>query len=302
MNTQVKERLLATLEKYGISKAQCSRDIGYSSAMVSAYTTGQYSGDVDKLEDAITHWIARQEQAHSRKKIPIVESATVKTITNAIRLAHTEHDIALITADAGSSKTTSAKLYAKQNETTTIYIPVVAGMNRKMLVQEIAKQLGIETNRVQFNTLVQQVSESLVERDSLVILDEADYLKADALEFVRRLVYDMGESGLVLMGLPRLKGMIQNLRNDHRQLESRIGINLQLDGLTKSDAKTIATSVWENIPQDVINALYDVSKNDVRQYAKVIERCQNVMAKNNLEEPTVEAVELASTLMLRRRG
>lgn len=302
MNTQIKERLLSTLEKYGISKAQCSRDIGYSSAMVSAYTTGQYSGDVEKLEDAIAHWIARQEQAHSRKKIPIVETATVNTIVNAIGLAHTEHDIALITADAGSSKTTSAKLYAKRNETTTIYIPVVAGMNRKMLVQEIAKQLGIETNRVQFNTLVQQVSESLAERDSLVILDEADYLKADALEFVRRLVYDMGESGLVLMGLPRLKGMIQNLRNDHRQLESRIGINIQLDGLTKADAKTIATSVWENIPQEVINALYEVSKNDVRQYAKVIERCQNVMAKNNLEEPTVEAVELASTLMLRRRG
>lgn len=301
MNIEVKEKLESTLQKYGISKAKASRDMGYSSAILSAYTTGNYQGDEKKLEDNITRWVARQEQAHSRKKIPIVETSSLKQIFKAIEMAHTEHDIALITADAGASKTTTAKYYADKNENTVIYIPVVAGMNRKMLTVELAKQLGIETARTSFNDLVQKVAESLSECDSLVILDEADYLKADALEFVRRLVYDLGESGLVLIGLPRLKGMIQNLRNDHRQLESRIGINLQLEGLTKADATLIAKSVWPNCPTEVVNTLYSVSKNDVRQYAKVIERMQNTMTVNNLEEPTVEAAELAGTLVLRRR-
>ena len=170
-----------------------------------------------------------------------------------------------------------------------------------MLTKEIARQLGIETNRVPFNALVQQTAEALAERDSLVILDEADYLKADALEFVRRLVYDLGESGLVLIGLPRLKGMIQNLRNDHRQLESRIGIFLQLEGLTKPDASLIAKSVWEDCPADVISTVYGTAKSDVRQFTKILERLQNTMTQNNLELPTVEAAELASTLVLRRR-
>ena len=95
--------------------------------------------------------------------------------------------------------------------------------------------------------------------------------------------------------------MIQNLRNDHRQLESRIGIFLQLEGLTKSDATLIAKSVWEDCPADVINSIYSVAKNDVRQFTKILERLQNTMTQNNLTEPTVEAAELAGTLVLRRR-
>ena len=271
LNQEVKERLEATLSKYGISKAQASREMGYANSIVSMYTTGNYGGDVAKLEEAIVKWVARQEQA------------------------------ALIIADAGSGKTTAAKKYTAENGKTVVYIPVVSGMNRKQLVSEIARQLGIETARVQLNLLVQNCAEALRDMDSLVILDEADYLKADALEFVRRLVYDLGESGLVLIGLPRLRGMIQNLRNDHRQLESRIGISLQLEGLTKADATMIARSVWPECGKDIVDAIYAVSRNDVRQFCKIIERTQNTMVKNNLKEPSVEAVEVASSLVLRRR-
>ena len=302
MNQSVKELLQETLEKYGISRARAGREMGYSSSIVSAYMTGNYSGDVVKLEKNIQQWCNRQIKAHSRKKIPIVETTAVKTILNAIGMAHTEHDIALIVADAGASKTTSAKLYADRNETTVVYIPVVAGMNRKMLVTEIARQLGVETMRVPLNVLIQQTAQALADRDSLVILDEADYLKADALEFCRRLVYDLGESGLVLMGLPRLRAMIQNLRNDHRQLESRIGINVQLEGLTKADATLIAREVWPDCDMEIVNTLFAISKSDVRQFVKLIERAQNTMVLNQLEKPTVDVIEMAASLVLRRRG
>lgn len=302
MNVEVKNRLLETLEKYGISKARASREMGYANSMVSVYTTSGYGGNEEKLEENILQWCMRQDKAHSRKKIPVVETSAVKTILNAISMAHTEHDIALITADAGASKTTSAKMYADRNETTVVYVPVVAGMNRQMLTKEIATQLGVETFKVPFNALVQTTAATLSERDSLVILDEADYLKADALEFCRRLVYDLGESGLVLMGLPRLRAMIQNLRNDHRQLESRIGISVQLEGLTTADATLIAREVWPECDMAVIKTLVKTSGNDVRQFAKLIERTQNTMMLNKLEKPTVEAVDLATTLVLRRRS
>lgn len=301
MNMELKERLEAALKEYNISKAKASRDMGYSNAILSAYTSGNYGGDIGKLEEGISRWIARQEQAHSRKRVPVVETSAFKTIQNAMELTHAEHDIALIIADAGSGKTTAAKNYADRNDKTVIYIPVVAGMNRKMLVTEIAKQLELPTNRIAFNTLVQDTADALAERDSLLVLDEADYLKEDALEFVRRVVYDLGNSGLVLIGLPHLRCMIQNRKNDHRQLESRIGISLQLEGLTKTDAALIARAVWDDCPQDVVNAIYAVSRTDVRQFCKIIERLQNTMLVNNMDSPTVEAVEVASTLVLRRR-
>jgi DNA transposition AAA+ family ATPase len=175
-------------------------------------------------------------------------------------------------------------------------------MNRRLLVHEIARQLSLDIMRVSFNTLVKNVADMLFEHDMVVILDEADYLRSDALEFVRRLVYDLGQSGLVLIGLPRLKYMIQNLRNDHRQLESRVGVCLHLSGLSRVDATTIAESVWPNIDKKVIDAIFNVSKTDVRQFTKILERMQQTMAINNVAEPDVDIVETAAALVMRRGG
>ena len=179
-----------------------------------------------------------------------------------------------------------------------LHLRKTKGLNQN----KIAKQLGVETMRVPLNVLIQTTAQALADRDSLVILDEADYLKADALEFCRRLVYYLGESGLVLMGLPRLRAMIQNLRNDHRQLESRIGINVQLEGLTKADATLIAREVWPDCDMEIVNTLFSISKSDVRQFVKLIERAQNTMVLNQLEKPTVDVIEMAASLVLRRRG
>jgi len=302
MNLEIKERLEAAIEKYGLSKAQVSREINYHSSVVSAYLGGTYRGDVIKLEEAILQWLARQAKARERKRVPVVETDDLRRIANAVQIAHAEKDIALIIADAGAGKSTAAAWYARNNEKATVLVNVVSGMNRRTLVQEIARQLSLDTARVPANTLIKNVSEALFERDMVVIIDEADYLKADALEFTRRLVYDLGQSGLVLIGLPRLKYQIQNLRNDHRQLESRIGVYLPLAGLTRSDAGAIAEAVWPGIDRKIVDAIYAVSKTDVRQFAKIIERMQGAMAVNKVAEPDIEIVEVAAALVMRRGG
>ncbi|MCL2277571.1 MAG: AAA family ATPase [Treponema sp.] len=302
MNLGIKERLEETLEKYGISQAQAAREINYSPSVLSAFRKDEYKGDVQKLEAAIVQWLARQAKARERKRVPVVETSDLVRITNAIQIAHTEKDIALIVADAGSGKSTAASWYARYNEKGTVLINVVSGMNRRMLVHEIARQLSVDIMKVSYNTLVKNVSDMLFERDMVVILDEADYLRPDALEFTRRLVYDLGKSGLVLIGLPRLKYQIQNLRNDHRQLESRIGVCLHLSGLTKADAVSIAESVWPKINKKIVDAIFNVSKSDVRQFTKIIERMQQTMSLNDVAEPDVDIVETAASLIMRRGG
>ncbi|MCL2762216.1 MAG: AAA family ATPase [Treponema sp.] len=300
MNMQIKERLEKTLQKFNISQNRAAKDIGYAQAAISGYRNNKYEGNIAAIEEAIIKWIARTEQAHARKRVEIVETNQLKKITNAIAMAHTEGDIALIVDDAGGGKTTAARYYAGQNPRTTILVDVVKGMNARTLSIKIAEQLGLDTIRVNQQTLIQNVSAALADRNMVVILDEADYLEADALEFSRRLVNDLGQSGLVLIGLPRLTGTIQNLRNDHRQLESRIGVYLPLAGLTKSDAKKIAQSVWPSIEDEVVDAMYRISKTDVRQFVKIIERAQNTMAVNKLDAIDLDVVETAAMLVIRR--
>ena len=300
MNLQIKERLEETLKKYGISQNRAAKDIGYSSPVLSDYRNGNYKANTALLEEAIVKWIARTEQAHARKRVEVVQTDQLKKIVNAIAMAHAEGDIALIVDDAGGGKTTAAKHYAAQNPRTTILVEVVKGMNSRALTLKIAEQLGLDTIRVNQQALIQNISAALADRNMVVILDEADYLKADALEFSRRLVNDLGKSGLVLVGLPRLTGTIQNLKNDHRQLESRIGVYLPLAGLTKPDARKIAQSVWPSIEDEVVDAMYRISKTDVRQFVKIIERSQNTMAVNKLEVIDLDVVETAAMPVIRR--
>ncbi len=302
MNVDVNEKLNQAIEKFGVSQNRAARDMGYSGAVLSAYLNNAYKGDIQKLEDAILTWIAREEKARARIRVPIIETDELRMMVNAIATAHEEKDIALIVADAGSGKSTAAQYYIDKNPRTTILINVVSGMNRKMLVTEIAKRLGIET-KGPLNQIIQTTADALYDRNMVVILDEADYLKADALEFTRRLVFDLGKSGLVLIGLPRLKAMIQNPR-DHRQLESRVGVYLPMNGLSKKDATLIAKTVWSNLDtktlNEIVDAIYTISKTDVRQFTKIIERTQNTMAVNKLKEPNLDAVELSAARVIRR--
>jgi len=300
MNLEIQSRLRETMERYGFSQSRAANEIGYTAPVISSYLANKYTGDVEKLEDAVIRWIARQEQARARKRVPLVETDHLVQITNAIALAHSEADIALIVDDAGTGKSTAARYYAEQNPRTTILVDVVRGMTARSLTQELARCLGIDSYRVPQQALVQNIASALADRAMVVILDEADYLKNDALEFSRRLVNDLGHSGLVLMGLPRLTGTIQNLKNDHRQLESRIGVYLPLVGLTKKDARKIAETVWPALDAEALDAMYRISRTDVRQFVKVIERSQSTMALNKLDKVSVEVIESAARMVIRR--
>jgi len=154
MNLGIKERLVEALDKYGLSQAQAAREMNYSASVVSAFLKDEYKGDVQKLEAAILQWIARQVKGRERKRVPVVETGDLRRMSNAIQIAHAEKDIALIVADAGSGKSTAAAWYAKYNEKSVVLIHVVSGMNKRMLVHEIARQLSIDIMKVSFNTLV----------------------------------------------------------------------------------------------------------------------------------------------------
>jgi DNA transposition AAA+ family ATPase len=120
MNRQIKERLEAALDKYGARWNRAAKDIGYSSPVLSGCRNNKYSGDMEKLEEAIVKWIGRTEQACARKKAPVAETGRLRRITNAIAMARAEGDIALIADDAGGGKTTAARYYAEQNLRATI--------------------------------------------------------------------------------------------------------------------------------------------------------------------------------------
>jgi DNA transposition AAA+ family ATPase len=280
-----------------ISQNKAAAALGYSSAVISAYKNRNYSGNVKALEEKIGAWIKREDRRLTRVEIPTADTSTMEQVRRAITIAQDETDIAVIIGEAGTGKTTALRQYEKESHS-TLLIEVDPSFSKVTLITEIARTLGVE-DKGGMNAVVERVIEALKDRDAVLIIDEADYLSDSSLELVRRVINDKARTGVVLVGLPRLEYKIRNLRNDHEQLASRIGVLVKLGKLKKADAEKIITGVWTDLPKGIIEAFVKTANGSTRTLVKLMGRVHQLMGINRIEKPDAEIITAAGELLMR---
>jgi len=280
-----------------ISQAKAAQALGYSSGVISAYKNRTYNGDVKTLEKKIDAWLKREARRLDRLDVPVAETSTLEKIRRAITIAQDEGDIAVIVGESGTGKTTALRQYAMESHS-AILIEVDPSFSQVTLINEIARTLGVEAKGGQ-NAVIERIIETLTGRDAILIVDEADYLSDNALELLRRVINDKSHTGVVLVGLPRLEFKIRNLRKDHQQLQSRIGVLVKLGSLKKADAEKIITGVWKDIPKQIIESFIETAKGSTRTLVKLMGRVHQIMGINNIDKPDVEVIAEAGELLMR---
>jgi DNA transposition AAA+ family ATPase len=215
VNLQIYEKLFSVVgegKRWSLNKASVS--IGISPGTLSAYKNRSYNGNIGAVEEKIGAWLVREERRVSAVAIPFVATVAVENFYRAVEMAHDYRNIALITGDAGTGKTTACQHYALENPGAVCAVYAYPGMEQQKLVSEIAGALGLGRKDSK-SALIERLVEELRERDVVVIIDQMDYLTNASLELLRYVVVDMAESGLVLVGLPWLDGQLRALKNDH---------------------------------------------------------------------------------------
>jgi DNA transposition AAA+ family ATPase len=198
-----------------VSQSKAAQAMGYSAGVVSAYKNHAYNGNVKVLEERIDEWLKREARRLARIEVPTAETAVMEQVRRAVIIAQDEAEIAVVIGDAGTGKTTAIRQYAKENHAALI-IDVDPGFSKIVLMNEIARALGVETR----GGMNAGVIDALKDRDAVLIIDEADYLSESSLELVRRVINDKARTGMVLVGLHTLEYKIRNLRNNHEQLRN----------------------------------------------------------------------------------
>jgi DNA transposition AAA+ family ATPase len=280
-----------------ISQNKAAQAMGYSAGVVSAYKNHAYNGNVAVLEEKIAAWLKREDRRLSRMDVPITETTTMEQVRRAVAIAQDEADIAVIIGEAGTGKTTALRQYAKESYS-ALLIDVDPSFSKVVMMNEIARALGVE-DKGGMNAVIERVIEALKDRDAVLIIDEADYLSDGSLELVRRIINDKAHTGVVLVGLPTLEYKIRNLRNDHEQLISRVGVMVKLGTLKRADAEKIIAGVWRDLPKETVDAFIKGAGGSTRTLAKLMGRVHQLMGINRAERPDTEIITAAGELLMR---
>jgi DNA transposition AAA+ family ATPase len=291
---QVNERLGEYLKNKGISQNQVGKEIGVSSATISQFLAGKYSGDVKALGRKVLDWLDRQEERGKDLTIPTIETKNYGVIHRVCGLVHKNKDMGLIAGPAGVGKTYALEQYGKENSN-VILIKVDSTYNRQTLLQEIAK-LTQSKIKGDFRMIFDNILEVLSNRDYLLIIDEADQLKHNCLELVRN-IHDKTKTGVVLVGILDLIGKIKGNYNDHQQLESRLGVQMQLKYLGKEDMEAVANGSGVDIEKSITKTISTFAKGSIRTLTKLINRCYETMTANNKNKIDMETCEMGMSLM-----
>jgi len=301
---EIKEELKEYIASRQVSQNQIAKSIGLSGGAISAWLSGNYKGDNEKLAHSIKAYLRRERNRRQALVIPTVRIETYRQIHLAMDVAAEEVDIALICGHAGAGKTIALTTYVR--EYGGIYIQVDKTYTQHRLTTVLADKLGINI-KGSAAQLTERIIHTLEDLDTLIVIDEADYLFDSSLEYLRQVVYDAGHTGLVLCGLPRLSAIIQNVRNDHDQLLTRIGVRLMLDDISSEDMGAIIDAAWPSLKAPIKKSLIASSSIRFRsEPAPCLRTLEKMLKRLHLYthrkggEPTIKDVKEVAKLAMRR--
>lgn len=289
---ELKEKL-QDLAREGISQAKQAHGIGISPSALSQYLTGKYPGDVTELERKIERWLVAREQSQALPTAPAYfETATAKRIHTALQYAQVAGDFTVVYGAPGLGKTCSINQYARQGASCWVATMSTATSSIVTCLEEVCAAVGLEPGsgaaRMQ-RALVKRLADS----GGILIIDEAQHLKLDALEVLRAL-HDQAGVALALVGnetvYSRLTG--GNRSANFAQLYSRVGKRVSLTKPHEEDVKAMAAA-WglEGPAADIVKDIA-ATPGALRSVTKVL-RLATMVAKGKGEGLSVETIKLA---------
>jgi DNA transposition AAA+ family ATPase len=264
----------------GVSQAKVAADLGVSSALLSQWIKGKYTGDNDKMNAGVSGFLARRRKVERQEILFYPKDVVETTMTNLVRSAaigaYREGEIAVIYGNAGSGKTSGIKAFAYQNQG-TIVVTANVGYTAKVLFQELAENLDLSTKGSVYDIFT-RIKAKLKGVQKTVIIDEAEHLPYRALDLLRSL-QDDAKFGLVLVGLPRLLYNLKGNKSEYAQLYSRISVAYKAPEMSKSDAERVLSLVGI----DKANALICATETsgNIRSAVKLAKNAKNIAEKND---------------------
>lgn len=240
--------------------------------------SGKYPSPPRKQLQAVIDTLNRQEQREREGvgQLAFVETTVYKTVVAACKRAHMYRNFAVVAAYVGTGKTTAVKRYAQQHAN-VILVEADPDMNASVLVNTLVDLTGAfvhKANKYSEGTKAEKmrgIINRLKDTDSLLIIDEAETVTAQTLEYVRR-ISDKAGIGVVLSGTEKLKPMIKDPRGKFGQISSRVSFwPPVIKAITETDAHAMTQVALDDdeieLNAEILDAFWQMCDGSARVLA-----------------------------------
>ena len=223
-NTEIQVRIKNLIERDGFTQKQLADKIDVSQTMLSLYLKNEYGGDITGLEEKLSKLLEdnKAEKIYKKVKLDFVKTTVSAKLFNIAQICQFNGEIALCTGSSGLGKTTSINQYAKEHSGVIIIDPD-EGIGVRELLQYFCKPLKLElANNISRSDFCERVVQKLINRNKLIIVDEAENLDISCFRVLRK-IHDRCDFtvGLLFVGTEVLANKISSLHGENNYIFTR---------------------------------------------------------------------------------
>lgn len=249
------------------SKSQIARSIGISASQLTLFLRNEYKMTEETKEKLGLYIKNYTQKKAGKKEEPFVMTKQAKSIFFVCDECVMEGEMGIVYGHPGTGKTTALKHYARQNPQ-SVLLEVEPGIGPREFLWNLADMLGAD-RAISKAATTKNIVRRLTLRDTIIIIDEAEHLRIEALEHLRR-IWDFSRTPIVLGGTEVLLKKLMGTKGDMAQLYSRIGLKWHTKPLQGDELGDICEA-WNIDPSNgpIITKMVD---GNLRKAAKLIKR------------------------------
>lgn len=278
----IADKLRAYVAKYASQNKAVASMKGTSAGTVSNILNGKWENISEDMWRKVSDQV--KSVGDNDGGWQIVETQAFHDITLALRDAQDYKNVTWVVGEAGSGKTTTARIFGEENKE-VFYILCSEDLHKGDFVREIATKMGIRTDGYTVRELWMTIQDELIQMDApLLVFDEADKLIESVFQYFISLYNKIEDKcGVVFLSTDYIKTRISRglrcKKRGYKEFYSRIGRKyFELEDTTPQDVFAICSANGLTDRKDIEEVITEADgcEFDLRRVKKSIHRVKRI--------------------------
>lgn len=245
-----------------ISQEKFAKMAGISGGSLSSFLAGKYHGRVENVAKKIMAVLGieetRKEAVLTVKEPEMVETNIMKQMQFGLQYANDRNDVIVMYGSPGIGKTVTLNRWVSDHPSSIFFTASPNIVNKRDVMEEILEAINKKAEG-RCSRMEKNIISLLKNTNRAIIIDEAHFLRLEALETLRR-IYDATKCPLILVGNPAILEMIternKSITGQFFSRAVRIALDIKVD---LEDVKAIVLQNGVELDEDCLNELYKVA-------------------------------------------